>query len=143
VDDGIVASFLKNDHELVAAELNSFNGKRYAHVRILIPSAIDDEWIHTDKGVAIEVDRVQELKGAVDKLTDVAALEVVLARIPAGREEIWVGVNRFRGNQYAYIRRFYEKDGEWVPSKRGLSVGVHMVDQLVDLVFRLAEAAAA
>jgi hypothetical protein len=141
VAEGVVASFLKNDRELVVGELNLWKGKRYAHVRVLVPSAVDEEWIHTDNGVAIEADRVGELKTAVDKLLDVASRDVVVGRIPIGNDEIRVGVNTFKGNAYAYLRRFYTKADEWRPTRKGVSVRVEMAGDLVDLVGELAAAA--
>lgn len=139
--DGVVASFLKNDRELVVGELNTWKGTRYAHVRVLVPSAVEDEWIHTDNGVAIEADRIDELKTAVDKLLEVASRDVVIGRVPIGKDEIHVGVNTFKGNAYVYLRRFYKKDGEWRPTRKGVSLRVEMAGELVDLVGELAAAA--
>ena len=143
MDDGVVASFLKNDRELVVGELNTYNGKRYAHVRILVPSAVEDDWIRTENGVAIEADRVGELRSAVDKLAEVASRDIVVGRVPIGREEIRVGVNPFRGEAYAYVRRFYQRQGEWAPTRRGISIRVNLVPELVKLVDALASAAGA
>lgn len=141
MEDGVIGSFLKNDRELVVGELNTYKGKRYAHIRVLVPSAVDDEWIHTDQGVAVEVGRVGELKTAVDRLTEIASRDVVVARISVGREEIRVGVNTFKSNAYVYVRRFYQKDNEWFPTRKGVSIRVERVDDLVELVEQLAEAA--
>ncbi len=141
MEDEVVSSFLKNDHELVAGELNTYNGKRYAHVRILVPSAVEDDWIHTDKGVAILVDRVGELKAAVDRLADVASRDVVVGRIAVGKEEIRIGVNTLNGNVYAYVRRFYQKGDDWLPTRKGVSIRVEQVPELVDLVQALASEA--
>ena len=140
-DDEVVGSFLKNDRELVVGELNTWKGTRYAHVRVLVPSAVEEEWIHTDNGVAIEAERVDELKAAVDKLLEVASRDVVIGRIPIGKDEIHVGVSTFKGNAYAYLRRFYTKGGEWRPTRKGVSVRVEMAGELVDLVGELAAAA--
>jgi hypothetical protein len=143
VEDGVVASFLKNDRELVVGELNTYKGKRYAHVRILVPSAVEDDWIHTENGVAIEADRVDELKSAVGRLSEVASRDIVVGRVPVDREEIRVGVNPFRGEAYAYVRRFYQKKGEWAPTRKGISIRVDLVPELVKLVDALASAAGA
>jgi hypothetical protein len=134
----IVSSFLKNDHEMVVGEINEYKEKWYAHVRILVPS-VDGEWIHTDQGVAIEVGRVDELREATEKLLDVAGYEVTVGRLSIGKDEIRVGVNQFRGATYAYIRRFYTKGGEWLPTRRGVSIHIAHVSDLVDLVRELAD----
>jgi hypothetical protein len=143
MEDGVVASFLKNDRELVAAELNTFKGRRFAHVRILVPSAVQDEWIHTESGIAIDADRVGELKSAVDRLAEVASRDVVVGRVPVDRDEIRVGVNPFRGEVYAYVRRFYQKKGEWAPTRKGISIRVDLVPELVKLIDALASAVGA
>ena len=144
MDDAFVGGFLKNDRELVGAELGEHDGRVYGHLRIMVPPADPEgEWIRTRKGVALPADQIEDLREAVSKLRNVAASEKVVARLPAGREEVWVGVQPFQGNAYAYVRRFFKKGDDWRPTARGVSVRTEMLDDLYELVVKLAQACAA
>jgi hypothetical protein len=140
-EDIFIEGFPRNATEMVVGEVNEWNGKRLAHVRILRPSVNDGGWIR-GSGVAIEASRIHELLEGVRALQEVAALNKTVARIglPDG-EEIHIGVQPFSGNQYAYVRRFYrDRNGDWLPTRRGVNVRTELVDDLVELVERVAEA---
>jgi hypothetical protein len=68
-------------------------------------------------------------------------VDALIARTPlrAG-EELRVTMNEFRGQQYIHARRYYEKDGRWLPGK-GLAVRVDLLPWLLDAL-RCAESAA-
>jgi hypothetical protein len=67
-------------------------------------------------------------------------VDALIARTPlrAG-EELRVTMNAFRGQQYIHARRYYEKDGRWLPGK-GLAVRVDLLPWLLDAL-RYAESA--
>jgi hypothetical protein len=74
----------------------------------------------------------------------VAALDQVVGALPVGTDQIRVGVNPFKGNQYAFVRRFYpDGDGGWLPSPRGVNIKTELIDDLIALVEELAQAAVA
>jgi hypothetical protein len=136
----IVDGFLKNAREMVVGELSDFQGKQYAHIRIMVPAA-DGEWIRTAKGVAVEAGRASELQDAIRKLLDVAATDRVVARIPLGsKREIRVGVQPFRGDQYVYVRTYVSTDEGWHPTEKGIHLRTERLNELVDLVDRLVAA---
>lgn len=142
MDDLVVGGFLKNGREMVVGEINAFNDKLYAHLRILVPSAAEEgEWIHTEKGVAVELPLLPAIRDAVHELEDVASNDRVVASIPVGNDEVRIGVQPFKGNTYVYVRRFYRSDGEWHPSPKGVSLRTEHLDELVELVDSLADAA--
>ncbi len=138
----IIDGFLKSDREMVVGEISDFRGKVYAHLRIMVPSAAEEgEWRRTTKGVAIEASRVRELLEGIRRLPGIASAGRVVASIPVGRDEILVGVDSFRGDAYAYVRRFYKAGNEWKPTPKGVSVRTEFIDELIDLAERLATAA--
>jgi hypothetical protein len=139
----VVGGFLKSPTEMVAAYFQPYASKMYAHLRIMVPSAEEEgEWVHTVKGVGIRLDQVPQLRDAVKQLLEVAAPNKVVATIPVGKDEIHVGTNTFKGEQYVFVRRFYKgDDGEWRPSPKGVNVHSERVSELVDLVEQLAKAA--
>jgi hypothetical protein len=137
----VIDGFLKNAREMVVGEISEYKGKQYSHIRIMVPSAAEEgEWIRTGKGVAIEVTRFSELRHAILQLQEVAALKRTVARIPVGREEIRVGVESFRGNQYVYVRRFYNIDGDWKPTPKGINIRTDALPDLLHLISRMAAA---
>jgi len=137
----IIDGFLRNAREMVVGEVSDYKGKTYGFLRILVPSAHGDgEWAPAG-GMGIEAARVGELRDAVALLLDSASTDKVVARIPVGREEIHVGLQTFRGEPYAFVRRFYKKGDEWKPGRSGVNVHVDRLEDLMDLLNRLAAAA--
>lgn len=56
-------------------------------------------------------------------------------------EVIRCSLTRFKGHQLVDIRAFYEdEDGEWRPTKKGISVSVELIDELLKGVQKLREA---
>jgi hypothetical protein len=141
MDEIVVEGFPKNATTLVAGFINEHNGHELVHVREMKAALNEGGWIH-GKGVALDVGRVWELLDGVRRLRDVGALDQVVARLPVNKDEIRIGVNPFKGNQYAYVRRFYpDGDGGWLPSPKGVSIRTELIDDLIELVEGLAAAA--
>ena len=137
-DGQIIEGFPKNATEIVVGELNEWNGKRLAHIRTMRPALDEGGWVR-GPGVAIEARRIGEILIGVRKLRDVAALDKVVAEIPLGRDAIFIGIQPFQGNQYAYVRRFYKsKHAGWLPTRKGVNVRTEFIDDLIELVEKLA-----
>jgi hypothetical protein len=133
--------FQKNATEVVVGELNEWNGRRLAHIRTMRAALEEGGWVR-GPGVAIDADRIGEILDAVRKLRDVVALDKVVAEIPLEKDAILVGVQPFQGNQYAYVRRFYPSAyAGWLPTRKGVNIRTEFIDDLIDLVERIAEAA--
>ena len=59
------------------------------------------------------------------------------------RERVQVGLGQFQGHDLADLRVFYEAaDGEYLPSKKGLTLQVGQLDELAVAVDKLREAVA-
>lgn len=54
----------------------------------------------------------------------------------AVREPIFISLARFKNSRYLDLRKFYEKEGEWKPTTKGITLHG---DQLVDLLRILSE----
>jgi hypothetical protein len=52
------------------------------------------------------------------------------------REPIFINLSRFKNSKYLDIRKFYEKEGEWKPTTKGITLHG---DQLEDLLRILSE----
>jgi len=56
------------------------------------------------------------------------------------REVIRIGLNEFRGHEYVDLRVFYAKDGEYHPSKKGLTMPKDLYPALLDGIVELGKA---
>jgi hypothetical protein len=136
-----VGGFVKNSREELRAEISEHRGRCYGHLRIFVPSAAaEGEWIRTAKGVAVPIELLSELVGAVRRLRDVAS-ERTVGRIALGEDELRVSVRIFKGNQYVDVRTYYRDGEEWKPSPKGVTASVAMLEEFVELVEKLATAA--
>lgn len=140
MEEVIISGFQKNPTTTVVGLVNEYNGRRLAHLREMIAATNDAGWIH-GPGVAVSAERMPMLAAAIAKLQDVASLDALVATMESGHDQIRVGTQTFQGHQLVYVRKFFERDGEWLPSKQGVSVRTAFVDDLVDLAHRTAEAA--
>lgn len=50
------------------------------------------------------------------------------------REPIFVNLSRFKNSRYLDIRKFYEKDGEWKPSAKGITIHGDQLDELLHIL---------
>jgi hypothetical protein len=137
----IFEGFLKSETERVVGTIHCFKGRWLADVRVMRPSATTEgEWIPTKAGVSLDVKRIAEVREAVAELSEVAAREKVIAKIPKNRrEQVWVGLSDFKGEVLPFIRTFYKaEDDVWKPSPRGVSFRVSQLPDLEELVVEMA-----
>jgi hypothetical protein len=126
---------------MIAGSISEFHGKTYVHLRTFVPSAREEgEWVRTEKGVAVPVERFAELRAAVHSLWDAMGTDVVAAHIPRNkREEIRVGLNEFHGGIYCYVRTYFRAGEDWHPSKKGISVPTSRLEDLDTLLEEIAK----
>lgn len=134
----IVGLFLKNRTEAVGGEINEFEGRLYAHVRVFKPG-LDGNLHHTRKGVAVPLEDVGQLREVIHRLKDVSGSNRLVGKIDLGRDQIRVGTRLYEGHMYVDVRRFYYDGARWQPTSKGVMLRPELLDQLIDLVDRLAE----
>ena len=52
----------------------------------------------------------------------------------AVREPIFINLSRFKNSRYLDIRKFYEKDGEWKPTTKGITIHGDQLDDLIKIL---------
>ena len=68
---------------------------------------------------------------------------VELAAIPRGDDRLRVVWDEYNGARFLPIRLFWQnRDGEWRPSKKGITVKRHELDEFVEAVNKAREVAA-
>lgn len=135
-----IPGFPKNPTTRVVGLINTYNGRRLAHIREMIAAVNETGWIH-GPGVAVPVERASELAEAIARLQDVASLNAAVAKIALGKDQIQVGTQSYQGHNLVYVRKFFQQGDKWLPTKQGVSVRVTLVNELVELAQRVAEAA--
>jgi hypothetical protein len=53
---------------------------------------------------------------------------------PSVREPVKVSLSSYKNARYLDIRKFYEKDGEWLPTQKGITLSGDLFDQLLDIL---------
>jgi len=140
----IIRVFKKNSSQVVCGVLSEYKGRREFHIRIYVPVADEPgEFVPTRKGVTLPIEVVPDLVAAMAKLKQAISLNQVVAQIPKGkRAEVRVGLQEFRGTPMIYVRTFTcDKEGEWRPTQKGVSVKVELLSELVDTTTELEAAA--
>lgn len=134
-DAPIIWAFAKNKQEMVAGYIAGFHGKRLVHIRVCVPSAVEDgEWIHTKKGVTIPVDQFNELKAIVAKVWEAAGERIIGTMARNDHERIQIALRLFKGAYYCDIRIYYRDGDEWKPSPKGVAVSTNHLQELEELL---------
>lgn len=53
------------------------------------------------------------------------------------REEIWFTVSEWKSNTYIDMRVYYERDGEWRPTPKGLKISATLYKDLANSVVQV------
>ena len=53
------------------------------------------------------------------------------------REEVWFTISEWKGKPYIDIRTYYEKDGEWRPTPKGLKFSATLYKDLAASVVEI------
>jgi len=54
--------------------------------------------------------------------------------IQVGTQIIRVQRTEFKGKEYIDIRKFYDADGEWKPTKKGISLSIDIVSKVKEAI---------
>jgi hypothetical protein len=57
-----------------------------------------------------------------------------------GREIIRIGLNEYQGHEYVDLRIYYEKEGSYLPSKKGVTMAKDLYPALLEGVIELGKA---
>jgi hypothetical protein len=65
-----------------------------------------------------------------------------IGEIQKGKDKIIVTVKEFKGKQYIDLRTHFENDqGEWIPTKKGISLTPDNVDDMIEFLQKAKKAA--
>ena len=66
-----------------------------------------------------------------------------IGEIPKGNDKIIVTVKEFKGKQYIDLRTHFQNDqGEWIPTKKGISLTPDNLDEMIQFLQKAKKAAA-
>ncbi len=138
----IIASFRKNNREMICVGSSEFQGKQLVFVRTYAAGLDAEELIPTPSGVSLVVDLANELVQGVRALKDALKTETVVAKIKKNsKQEVWIGTSVFKEKPLIFIRTYatWGDDPEMKPTKKGISVSVDLYPQLLEVVEKLGE----
>jgi hypothetical protein len=137
----IVASFPKNNREVICVGVSEYKGKNLIFVRAFSPT-LDHELVPTRDGISLAMEKCDELVQGVRALGDVMSSDKVVARIKKNSiQEVWIGTNTFKDIPLIFIRIYAAYGGEeFKPTKQGVSMRVDLFPKLLEAVEKLAEA---
>ena len=136
LDVAHVASFEKNNQQVyvdaIPIEIGGEN-RIYCGVREYYKK--EDKWLPSFKGVTFLMEHVPSLISAVTSTLEVDPYpedELILAIPKNSNEEIHVSLKQYKGKEYMDLRKFFKtKDGNWGPTKEGVTVPPDCVDELI------------
>ena len=50
------------------------------------------------------------------------------------REPIFVSLSKFKNTKYLDIRKYYQKEGEWKPTTKGITLSGSQIEELVSII---------
>jgi hypothetical protein len=60
-----------------------------------------------------------------------------IGEIEKGKDRIIVSTKEFKGKEYIDVRLHFENDqGEWIPTKKGISLTPENLDEMIDLLVK-------
>jgi len=134
----IVASFPKNNREVICVGVSEYKGKNLIFLRAFV-SALDHQLIPTRDGISLAIEKCDELVQGVRALGEVMSSDKVVARIKKNTiQEIWIGTNTYKDIPLIYIRTYAAYgDEDLKPTKLGISMKVNLYPQLLEAVEKL------
>ncbi len=67
-----------------------------------------------------------------------------IGEIQKGKDKIIVTVKEFKGKQYIDLRTYFQNDdGEWIPTKKGISLTPDNLDEMIQFLQKAKKAAPA
>ncbi len=136
-----IASFPKNNRELICVGTSEFKGKQLIFVRTYA-ATLNADPIPTTSGISLAKEHCAELLQAVRALKDTLNTESVAAKIKKNAtNEIWVGTNIYKEKPLIYIRTYsaWGDSPEMKPTKKGVSINAELYPQLLEAIEKLAE----
>lgn len=136
----LVGSFQKNMGEVVCVGVSQWKGKDYFFLRIFVQAVGSDDMIPTKKGINLEYQHIDDVYEGVKELGQVMGIDQVVKVINKGEnQEIRIGTSEYKGQTLLNIRLYqrYNKEDEFQPTQRGISVRTALYPVLLEVVEKL------
>ena len=53
---------------------------------------------------------------------------------PEIKEPLFISLAAFRNSKYLDVRKFYQSNGEWLPTKKGVTLHLDQIDELIKIL---------
>jgi hypothetical protein len=143
-DSVIIASFPKNNREVICIGISEYKGKTLLFIRTHVPS-LSGELTPTKDGISLSIDKSDELINGIRALEEVMSNEKLVAQIKKNsKEEIRIAVSTYKDIPLIQIRTYasYGEGDEFKATKKGVAMNVNLLPQLLESIDKLSGAVA-
>jgi len=135
--------FTKSSKEAIGVGLNEWQGKIRVDIRTYVQAIGENGLLPTKKGISLPIEHYPQLLEAIRQLGDVMSAEKTVACIrKSTREEVRIGITKFKGIPLIYLRTFANygsESTELKPTKKGVSIRVDLYPKLLEAVEALGQ----
>ena len=138
LEDTIVSRFSKTMKETVCVGISEWQGEPRIFIRIFLNTNNDEK--PTIEGIALPIDKYDELLNGVKALRDVLGSNKVVAEIQkSSSQKIRIQSKVFNGIPLIDLRTFsyFGKPKDWNPLKKGIALKVEKYPDLLEAVNKL------
>ena len=69
-----------------------------------------------------------------DELKNIAVIGLDDDGKPVVKEPIFINISEFKNVKYLNIRKYYEENDQWFPTKKGLSLKIDQFEELIKIL---------
>jgi hypothetical protein len=69
-----------------------------------------------------------------DESKEIAFIGIDEKGFPFIREPVKISLSSYKNAKYLDIRKYYEKNGEWLPTTKGITINGEIFDKLVEVL---------
>lgn len=130
----VVAKIRKRQGSELWVALTEYGGIQRLDVREYFHPDSQPESRPTKKGISVPVERLGDLKTAIEALIQAGEREGPVATLTRSESlEVRVGIRTYLGRKYADIRTYIKADNEqeWKPTKKGFTIHPRLLPELL------------
>jgi hypothetical protein len=71
-----------------------------------------------------------------DETKEIAFLGIDEKGFPFVREPVKITLSAYKNAKYLDIRKYYEKNGEWLPTTKGITINSDVFDSFVETIVK-------
>ena len=136
----VIEKIKKSDTNEIWVALSDFTGSTKLDLREYYYSTPDDKYLPTRKGIAFPLDVIPDVSEALEKLSDIADIQMAASFTWTEQGEVRASNRKFNKNVYAELRYFYlDANGDHKPTNKGITFKSSIIPLLLDAILAAEE----